>query len=59
MSKVFERLIYKQINQYMSQIFSKYLCGFRKNHSAQHSMIKMLESWKDSLDKGHGSLKGF
>ena len=53
MSKVFERLIYKQINQYMSQIFSKYLCGFRKNHSAQHSMIKMLESWKDSLDKGH------
>ena len=30
-----------------------YLCGFRKNHNSQHSLLKMIEVWKKYLDKGN------
>ena len=44
LSKVFEKLIYSQINTYMSDKFSKYLTGFCKNHNTQHALLKMTES---------------
>ena len=53
-SKIYERLLYDQINIYMEPMLSKNLCGFRKGHSAQHCLIVMLEKWRLSLDK-----KGF
>ena len=52
MSKVFERLIYKQIDNFIKYKLSVKLCGFRKNHNTQYSLISMLEKWKASLDKG-------
>ena len=52
MSKVFERIIYKQIENFIKNKLSVKLCGFRKNHNTQHSLISMLEKWKVSLDKG-------
>ena len=52
MSKVFERILYKQIDTFMINKFSSYLCGFRKNHNAQYSLLKMIETWKKYLDKG-------
>ena len=53
MSKVFERLIYKQIDNFIKYKLSVKLCGFRKNHNTQYSLIiSMLERWKASLDKG-------
>ena len=36
----------------MEPRFSHLLCGFRKNNSTQHSLLKMLEKWKLVLDKG-------
>ena len=36
LSKVFERCIYNQIAQFFDKMLSKYQCGFRKGHSAQH-----------------------
>ena len=30
-------------------VFSKIT---RRNHNTQHSLLKMLELWKDALDKG-------
>ena len=44
MSKVFERILYKQIDTFMTTKSSPYLCGFRKNHNAQDSLLKMLET---------------
>ena len=41
-SKVFERIIYKQINTYMEDKLSKYLTGFRKSHGTQHLLVTML-----------------
>ena len=51
LSKVFERIIYKQINEYMKNELSKFTTGFRKLHGTQHSMVTMLEKWKKALDK--------
>ena len=42
-SKVFERIIYKQINTYMEDKISNYVTGFRKSHEAQHSLVTTLE----------------
>ena len=41
LSKVFEKLIYPQINLYMSDKFSKYLTVFCKNHNTQHKGNKI------------------
>ena len=53
MSKVFERIIYNQINEYSEPFLSNLLTGFRKNHNTQHSLLKILESFKEALDKGN------
>ena len=42
-SKNFEKIVYEQINSYMELGFSHLLCGFRKKHNTQHSLLKMLE----------------
>ena len=52
LSKVFERILYKQIDSFMKNKFSPYLFGFRKNHNAQYSLLKMIENWKKQLDNG-------
>ena len=50
-SKFFEKILYEQINSYMKPRFSHLLSGFRKNHNAQHPLIKMLHKWTLVLDK--------
>ena len=52
-SKIFEKLIYLQLNNYMQNKFSIYLTGFRKNHGTQHALLKMTETWKTKLNMGH------
>ena len=43
LSKVFERCLHKQISNFFDTILSKYQCGFRKGHGAQHCLIALLE----------------
>ena len=38
-SKIFEKLIYLQLNNYMQNKFSVYLTGFWKNHGTQHAFL--------------------
>ena len=45
-SKVFERIIYSQIDSFMQDKLLNLLTGFRKNHSTQHCLMYMLENWK-------------
>ena len=49
---VFERTLYKQIDTFMTTKCFPYLCGFRKNHNAQYSPLKMIETRKKHLNKG-------
>ena len=51
MSKVFERILYNRINDFMKDKLSNILTGFRKGHSAQHSLLIMIEKWKRALDE--------
>ena len=52
MSKVFERLLHKQIETFMSNKLSNKLSGFSKNCNTQYCLTYMLEKWKNTLGKG-------
>ena len=55
MSKVFERIIFNQINEYIEPFLyvTYYVTGFCKSHNTQqHCLLKMLEKWKKALEKG-------
>ena len=49
MPKVFERIMYIQIENFMKGKLSKFLTGFRENHSTQCCLVNMLEKWKKTL----------
>ena len=51
MSKVFERILYNQLDDFMKDNLSNILTGFRKCHSAQHSLLIMIKKWKRALDE--------
>ena len=53
MPKVFEIIIFNQINEYIEPFLSNLLTGFRENHNTQHRLLKMLEKWKEALDKSN------
>ena len=48
-SKIYERIIFKQISKYFSVFFSKFQCGFRKGFSVQTCLLAMLEKWKSAV----------
>ena len=51
-SKIFERIIHDQLSEYLGKYLNSILCGFRKGHSAQHALFKLLQAWQEKLDKG-------
>ena len=51
-SKASERIIFNQISTFFEPHFSGLLTGFYKNYNTQHSLLKLLELWKEALDKG-------
>ena len=55
-SKIYERLMFKQISEYFEPILSKFRC--EKRFSAQHCLLSMLEKWKTVVDnkKAFGAL---
>ena len=53
-SKVFERIMHKQISNHIETHLSPFMCGYRKGFSTQYALIALIEKWKVSLDN-----KGF
>ena len=51
-SKIFERILENQIKQFASSFLSPNLCGFRKNYSTKHALLKFVECTKRALDRG-------
>ena len=51
LSKVFERILFDQIDTHFSKIFSPFLCGFRSGHSTQHAILNLLLKWQKCLDE--------
>ena len=54
-SKVFERHIANQLNDYFEEtnIIDKHQSGFRKYHSCQTALIRLVDSWLSNIDAGH------
>ena len=51
-SKIFEKEMVNQMSEYFKDIFSPILSGFRKKHSCETVLIRMLENVKKTLDDG-------
>ena len=51
-SKIYERLMYKQMMEHMTDYLSEMLCGFRQGYVAQHALTRFLEKCKIYLDTG-------
>ena len=49
-SKVFERIMYNQLFDYIAIFFSPLLGGFRKGYNTQHVLLNFLQTCKASLD---------
>ena len=49
-SKVFEKIMNKQLSIYFEEILSKFQCGFRKGFRTQHCLLLILEKWKRAVD---------
>ena len=49
-SKLFERIIQKQISPYLEDFLSPFLCGYRKGYSTQYALLGFIEKWKHMLD---------
>ena len=50
MSKIFEKLICRQLSNHFDNIFSKFQCGFRKDFCAQHCLLLMIDKWNKAVD---------
>ena len=49
-SKLFERAIELQINEFFESKFNIYLSAFRPGYSCQDILIRIVEDWRKSLD---------
>ena len=50
-SKIFERIMQKQITDYIGKFLSPFLCGYRKGFSTQYALLSLIERWRLCLDK--------
>ena len=45
-SKLFERMLSKQLTEFIDSSLSPFLCGYRKGYSPQRALIQLIEKWK-------------
>ena len=45
-SKVFQRIMHRQISIFVEKILSPYMCGYRKGFSTQQALLSLIETWK-------------
>ena len=51
-SKIYERCLNKQLEEYFQALLSKYQCGFRKGYGVINALLPMIEKWRKSLEEG-------
>ena len=49
-SKIFEKVICRQLSNHFNNILSKFQCGFRKGYSPQHCLLLIIGNWKKAVD---------
>ena len=58
-SKIFKTLMNDQITDYFLTVLKKLSCAFRKKYSCQSLLVKMVDEWKNALDKKYITGAGF
>ena len=53
-SKIFERILFNQLQRFSNKFLSPLLCGFRKGYSTQYALINLLQKWQKCLDACDG-----
>ena len=51
LSKVFERIMSKQIQPFTNKFLSSLLCAFRNGHNSQHALFRLIETCRKTLDE--------
>ena len=51
LSKVYEKILHKQLNLIFETKLSPHLCGLRSRSSTQHALSNLLLNWQECLDK--------
>ena len=49
-SKIFERLLAKQMLSFVNKFLSPKICGYRQGYDTQHAFVKLVETCKKTLD---------
>ena len=52
MSKIFEKVIIEPLSTYFENILTPYVSGFRRQHSCETVLVRMVENVKKALDEG-------
>ena len=50
-SKIYEKYIHEQFKPFMEGFLSQFISAYRENYSSCHVLTRLIENWKDSLDK--------
>ena len=53
-SKIFERILFNQLQRFSNKFFSPLLCGLRKGYSTQYALINLLQKLQKCLDVSDG-----
>ena len=51
-AKIFEKQLYNMIEPFVELLFSIFISAYRKFHSTNHVLMKLIEDWKKHLDEG-------
>jgi hypothetical protein len=41
----------QQLSDFFENIFNSYLCAFRRGHGCQTTLLRLLEDWRNALEK--------
>ena len=50
-SKMYEKVIKNQLMSYFDKYFSPFISAYRKSYSTQQVLSRLLEEWREKLDK--------
>ena len=50
-SNIYEKVIKNQLAYYLDKYFSPFISAYRKSYSTQQVIIRLLEEWREKLDK--------
>ena len=53
-SKIFERILFSQLQRFSNKFLSPLLCGFRKGYSTQYALKNVLQKWQKCLNASDG-----